>query len=395
MKTILRINLLLLAAGISALSAKSQSDRLAYAVTDTVGQVANWNFLRIVDTKTGAYSNVLATFLNASDTNDIFPGNTVPGRGIAAIAHDKKNKRLYYTPMLIDRLSYIDLKTMKTHIVTNNFTGMRQKAADQGNIFTRMVIADDNNGYALTNDGRHLVRFTTDNNPVIVNLGSLADAPGNGEISVHNGCSSFGGDIISDDENNLYLVTLRNHVFKINIQNKIAAYLGTVTGLPADFTTSSLAVDHLGTRLIIISPGDAPDIYSVDPVTLMATAVNAAQPKHTADLANTSLLRTKKMSPPAKKIVSATRVSNEIQLYPNPVTSNEFTIRFTNAGTGNYTVDVIDGKGQAVVSKPITIVGKTNAAVVKLPGLTAKGIFIVRITDRSNKTIFSDKIIVQ
>ena len=76
--------------------------------------------------------------------------------------YDKKNNRLYYTPMFIDQLRYIDLKTMKVFYVADRaFTGKPQKSSDQGNIVTRMVIASDGNGYAMTNDGTQLIQFST------------------------------------------------------------------------------------------------------------------------------------------------------------------------------------------------------------------------------------------
>ncbi len=64
--------------------------------------------------------------------------------------------------MFINQLRYIDLKTMKVYFVpTPDITSLKIKAADQSNIITRMAIGDDGNGYALTNDGNHLLHFTT------------------------------------------------------------------------------------------------------------------------------------------------------------------------------------------------------------------------------------------
>jgi hypothetical protein len=84
--------------------------------------------------------------------------------GVAAIAYDRKNNRIWFTPMFIDQLRYIDLKTMKLFYVTDNtLIGSNMKNADQSNIVTRMVIADDGNGYAVTNDGNNMVRFNTKN----------------------------------------------------------------------------------------------------------------------------------------------------------------------------------------------------------------------------------------
>ena len=40
--------------------------------------------------------------------------------GVAAAAYDKKHNRLYFTPMFVDQLRYIDLKTMKVYYVTGS-----------------------------------------------------------------------------------------------------------------------------------------------------------------------------------------------------------------------------------------------------------------------------------
>jgi hypothetical protein len=126
---------------------------------------------------------------------------------VAAMAYDRKNNRIWYTPMFIDQLRYVDLKTMKVFYVTDNaLTGMAAKSSDQSNIVTRMVIADDGNGYALTNDGNKLIRFNT-KKAIITDLGPLTDDPKNNGVSIHNYCSSFGGDMIADDDGNLIIVS--------------------------------------------------------------------------------------------------------------------------------------------------------------------------------------------
>ncbi len=228
-----------------------QADQFAYAITDMQQQGANWSYLRKIDLKTGEYSNVL---LNGTDIslraynattrkqfdapiNDARFGTAVNAAfatGVAALAYDKKNNRLYYTPMFIDQLRYIDLKTMKVFFVTDKvFTGKPQKSPDQGNIVTRMVIASDGYGYAMTNDATQMIRFSTGKKADITDLGSIADAQANKGVSIHNSCSSFGGDIIADDEGNIYVFSARNHVFKVNLESKVATHLGVITGLPS------------------------------------------------------------------------------------------------------------------------------------------------------------------
>src|SRR5690606_40297062 len=134
--------------------------------------------------------------------------------------------------MFIDQLRYIDLRTMNVYYVTaSDFTGMTVKSADQSNIITRMTIGDDGYGYALTNDGTNLIRFSTGKDFTVTNLGRLLDAPENNAVSVHNSCTSYGGDMIADNDGNLYILSARNHVFKVDIETRVATHLGSVKNL--------------------------------------------------------------------------------------------------------------------------------------------------------------------
>ena len=396
MKTILSFKLIFIISVFFFSSiVNGQSDNTGYAVTDSITTGIKWNFLRTVDIKTGNYSDTLVRLLSA---NELLPNNGItPWNGVAAIAHDKKSKRVYFTSLLLDKLSYVDLKTMTVHVALNNFTGLLPKQTDQSNIFTRMVIAEDGYGYALTNDGNHLVRFTTGNTHTATDLGPLADAQSNNENSIHNTCSSWGGDMIADDEGNLYLVTFRSFVFKINIESKIASYLGVVTGLPANFSTSGLAVDKQGNDyyFIVASSVDASSAYKLNPESLIATPINQNNGKYTADLSNSAILKTRKQLVNPKMIVSTLKVNYKIQIYPNPVVADEFKIQFANTKAGNYRVELVDANGKIVQSKSINIAGINNLVEISLTGILAKGIFVVRIVGKNNNIVYSDKIILQ
>jgi Secretion system C-terminal sorting domain len=328
--------------------------------------------------------------------NDTLPVNNLCN-GVAAMAHDKKNKRVYFTPMLIDRLSYVDLRTMRIHTVTNNFSGMVTKASDQSNIFTRMVIGDEDYGYALTNDSKHLLRFSTRNH-VIRDLGSLEDAPGN-EVSVHESCNSFGGDIIADDDDHLYLITFRNNVFRIKLRNKVAKHLGTITGLPENFTTNGVSVDEQERKLILVSSVDASDVYTVNLNSMAAHRLHSNNAWYAADLGSSNILKERDGGhhhTPDMIVSNDNMISDKIQLFPNPVTSNEFQLQFIDMEPGKYMVDILDVRGQVVTSTQVSNNGgKTNIVSVKLPQLTSKGIYIVRVTDKSNISFFSGKIVLQ
>ncbi len=390
-----------------------QTERFAYAITDVNKEGVNWSVLRKLDLQNGSFSDVL---LNGSDATplaydaatkkqlatpltDARFGNLVNaafGTGVAAIAFDKKNNRLYFTPMLYDQLRYVDLKTMKVYFVSSDFTTLKVKAADQSNIITRMTIASDGNGYALTNDGNNLIRFSTGKKSAIIDLGTLVDAPENNGVSIHNSCSSYGGDMIADDDDNLYVFSARNHVFKINIATKVATHLGTVNGLPASFTINGAAVDN-SNQVLVTSAMDISSLYTIDIKTWTATPLASAVPWRSSDLANSNLLSVRVIKPlPELLKAPETALNNKIQLYPNPVSDNQFAIQFNQQESGNYTIQVLDAVGkQSSAQNIVTVNGKNQTETVRLSPASKKGVYLVKVTNQNNKLVFSKKILVQ
>ena len=254
-------------------SAQGQTDHFAYAVTAINKGGSEWVAFRKMDTRTGEFGNII---LNVQDKSQIlFPsevnlnnavsnpaidaqGNTSPkpglGNSVAAIAYDKKNNRLYFTPMNNDQLRYIDLSTMKVFSQSDQyFSKIGKYDSKFAGPINRMVIAPDDFGYTITNDGTHIFRFTTSETPVITDLGELVDDPLNKEMTLHNNpCANSGGDLIADDAGQLFLITGSNRVFKVDINTRVATYLSTISGLPLKFTTSGAAVSEDG-KIIISS----------------------------------------------------------------------------------------------------------------------------------------------
>jgi hypothetical protein len=267
------------------------------------------------------------------------------------------------------------------------------KASDQSNIITRMTIAADGNGYALTNDGNHLLRFTTGKKITITDLGALTDHPENKQVSVHNSCTSFGGDMIADDEGNLFVFSNRTNVFKVDIATKVATYLGVVGGLPAGFTINGAAVDN-NNQVLITSAVDNTNIFSVDSRTWMASPAKSLGGWRTADLANSNLLMTRKAPPFVRLLGTIDEVDDgKIQLFPNPVTNNQFTVQF-NLSEGNYRVEVKDALGRQVTQSQAFISGKGQTKTLNLPAASTKGFYLVKIIDQDNKTVYSKKVLV-
>jgi hypothetical protein len=283
---------------------------------------------------------------------------------------------------------------MKVYFVTTtDYTGLQTKATDQSNIITRMAIGADGNGYALTNDGNHLLRFTTGKKISVTDIGGLIDAPENKSVSIHNSCSSFGGDMIADDDGNLFVFSNRTNVFKINIETKSATHLGTVSGLPPTYTINGAAVDN-NNQVLITSAVDNSNIYTVDIKTLKATVKPSSGLWKTSDLANSNLLATRKPS----SIISLLKNSDElddgrVQLFPNPVINNKFTLQFYLTD-GNYKVEVKDVLGRQVTQTLTNISGKGQLKTLSLPASASKGFYLVKVIDQNNKAVYSKKILV-
>ena len=399
-------------------SSAQQADRFAYAVTDMQQQGPSWNFLRKLNLQTGEYSQVMLSGNDASiiafdatskkqleaPVSDKLYGtiaNAAFGTGVAAMAYDKKNNRIYYTPMMIDQLRYIDLKTMNVFYVTDQvFTGKPQKSSDQGNIVTRMVIASDGNGYAMTNDGTQLIKFSTGKKLTITDLGAVVDDQANKGVSIHNSCSSFGGDMIADDNGNLYAISARNHVFKINIESKVATHLGAITGLPATYTINGAAVNEEN-KIVVASATQGGSLFTVDTKSLVATPYTIAGTVwQTADLANGNLLESgAKVKGSVIELISRTDQPNsgdgKINIYPNPITNNQFVIQFNQLEAGNYSIQVTDIMGRQVVQQAVTINGENQAQTIKLNAASSKGVYLVKVTDQSRKAVYSSKVSVQ
>lgn len=418
MRKSLRFSSLLLGTVLLTTLAQSQSDRFAYAITDVQKDGATWSYLRKLDFRSGQFTDVI---LNGTDAKQLafdatskkeltsFNSETYRGfnlqpafsSGVAAMAYDRKNNRLWYTPMFIDQLRYIDLRTMKVYyLATQDFTGMTKKSADQGNIITRMTIGDDGNGYAMTNDGAHLIRFSTGKKIVIENLGTLADATESKGVSVHSSCSSFGGDMIADNEGHLYVFSARNYVFKVNIETRIATFVGTIKGLPANFTTNGAAVTT-DNKIMVGSAMDFTNYYIVNPKDWTATAYPLTGGWRSSDLANSNLLNTSKPTKPLTEMAKGiTPVAEDlqtklVQVYPNPVVNDQFMIQFSKLEAGEYTIQVTDVMGRQVLQRIVNVSGEDQTESVKLNPASAKGFYLVNILDKTSKAVFSKKLIVQ
>jgi hypothetical protein len=387
---------------ISLLSANAQNKK-AYAVTADVKGGVNWISVKEIDLGTG---EVVKTVFDPANTAVIMKnseGQVMASRGymdvptysgVAAAAFDGKHNRVYFTNMRGSELRYFDLNSSQLTVVTNTDASFNtgDKSGEE-NVITRMVIGADGFGYALTNDGKNLIRFSTEGKPVITNLGGLIDGSKNGGVSVHNQCSSWGGDMIADAYGNLYVFSMRGLVFKVNPSTRVADHIGTVSGLPANFTINGAAVDENGD--VIVSSAVLTDSYfRINIGTLAATAGTKVvdQVWNASDLASGNIAY---RGGPGKTVISTDVKGNDIiSVYPNPVAAKFFNVAFEKITPGSYTIELTDVSGRKILNK-VAAIEVIQSQKITLPASTAAGMYLVRVIDADGKTIFNDKIVVQ
>jgi len=384
----------------------------AFAITSETQGSFNWNTVREIDLATG---NVVKTIYDAQTHNSFqlldaltktkIQLSTARGNnpalqpmynGVAAAAYDSRTNRLFYTTMRGDELRYFDFASNTSTIAyVQGISLAGGNKFDEANVITRMAIAADGNGYALTNDGSHLIQFTTGGKTVVKDLGKLMDGKKNNGISIHNLCTSWGGDMVGDVYGNLYVISMRNNIFKINPQTMVADFIGNVKGLPAAFTTNGMAVDADG-QIVLTSAAFTEGYYRVNMSTLQATAIPAKDGKvfNTSDLAGSNLLYQNDVTAnPAIKL--DVKGNAAVSIYPNPVSEGFFQVQFEKAEAGKYNIELTDASGRVVMRNIAAVSGKGQVIRLDLPQKAAQGMYMIKITSSDKKVVYSDKIVVQ
>ncbi|WP_207493930.1 T9SS type A sorting domain-containing protein [Aridibaculum aurantiacum] len=400
---------LAIAATLVSSTTHGQSNR-AFAITgDTKGSY-NWTAVREIDLATGEVIRTIYDPNNAIQPYDAVTKSAIEVAnherysvkalpmvtGVAAAAFDGRSNRLYFTNMRADELRYFDLSTNENKVFFVRGMGMAGgNKYDEANVITRMAFASDGVGYGLTNDGNKLVRFTTDQKPQITDLGPLIDGKNNGKISVHSQCTSWGGDMVGDAYGNLYLISMRNHIFKINPETRVADYVGQVKGLPADFTSNGMVVNNEG-EAVVSSAVLNSNYYRINMSTLEATPIHKKDEMvyNASDLANSNLLFQRTSS---SEVITRNEVkgNNAVSVYPNPVATRFFNISFEKVPVGQYTIALTDVSGRLVFNRALSINVPGQVEKINLPRSAAGGMYLLKVTGADKQTVYSDKIVVQ
>ena len=412
--------LLLIASFIScSVISFAQSANKAYAITGQSNGNLNWTDIREIDLSTGKVFRTIfetgKTRFTLAETsgskkltqpaNALLPNGTPDNYSptqsmVAAAAYDKRHNKLFFTPMRIGELRWMELSsrsdnarffTEQTHLLnTGNLN-------EEANHITRMVIGADGNGYAITNDGKQFTRFTTGKKTVITNLGSLIDAASNNGISIHNKCSSWGGDMVADTRGKLYLFTATKYVFSVDIESRVATYLGNIKNLSPTFTVNGAAVDN-DNNVIVSSANTFEGFYKIDIKDLSASKINTTgQVFNASDLANSNLLYENQLREEVgvANLVQREPIGNDIvSIYPNPVSNSQFKVTFDNTRAGKYDIALTDVQGRLLMNKRVNIKSSKQVETIQMKLKPAGGMYMIKVSDRNKKSIFADKIVI-
>lgn len=411
-----------IAATIGAFAQSGKNSNKTYAITGDGSSDYIWMNIRQVDLTNGQVTQTLFersqtgyimtdvqskrnTDQNSTANTNIFASTDYPtGTLVAAAAYDPNSNKLFFTPMRNGELRWLDLneKSATPHFYTLRSELLKQaNPADESLNITRMVIGADGYGYALSNDGNRFLRFTTGNKPVITELGNIIDAENNNGVSIHNKCSSWGGDMIADAFGKLYVISANHNVFVIDVDTRVATFKGTIKGLPAGYTTNAAAVDAEG-DIILGSANKFDGFYKMKLEGLTAVKLEGSDTRYNAsDFASGYLLLQKEADAARQyammnsKLPSNETASSAAHVFPNPVTNNSFSVLFDDMKDGRYSIVVADLTGRVLQTKVVAVTKGAQAERINLNPRSAKGVYLVKVLNENREVVMVEKVVVQ
>ncbi len=402
----------------SAFAANAQNANRGFAITGDGNKDFVWMNIREVDLASG---KVTKTIFDRSKTNytitdvvskkafnqttvldgtaqsaAMYPTATL----VAAAAYDNRSQKLFFVPMRLGQIRWMDASA-KGEVA--NFSSIEipgytpSNNAEEANNITRMVIAADGNGYAVTNDGSHLYKFTTGKKPTVTDLGSLIDADENKGLSVHNKCSSWGGDMIADAYGKVYIISATKNVFVVDVNTRVTTFKGTITGLPGNFTANGAAVDANG-DVVLSSATAFVGYYKMNIKDLAATVIGGSDEIYNAsDLASGNLLFQKEVDQARAANTTpliATTITSESNVFPNPITGNSFNVMLAGKLQGTYTILITDLAGRTLQTSRIALSKGQQTQQVSLSSKPSKGTYLVKLLDDKNVEVLSDRVVI-
>ena len=394
---------------------QGQKSNRTYAITGKNNNNFFWADIKEIDIVSGKVLKTIfeaeitsfkAKVINDNEARSQAPGNLKPTEfGVAACALDSRHNRLYFAPMHFADIRFLDLESkeasftvIKKNIIPISASNVVYQPEE--NQITRMVIAEDGFGYALTNDANHLIKFSTGKSAAVEDLGNLVDAASNNGLSIHNKCTSWGGDMLADAFGKLVIISANHNVFTVDVNSRVATFTGTITGLPANYTTNGAVVNNDG-DIVLSSANVFEGLYKCNFKDLKAVGIpNVDKTFNASDLANGNFLLQKEADATnkfdlTKFTLPSFEGASDAKVFPNPVTGSQFNVFFEGQKPGRYNMLFTDLAGRTISSKIITISRGNQVEICNLLPKTAKGTYLIKVLNEKKQLAFSEKIIVQ
>ncbi len=385
----------------------AQSSDRTYAITGKTNNTFYWADIKQVDIASGkVVKTVFDTEKTKHTTTFLEKQINVEGStknptafGVAACALDTRHNRLYFAPLHFSELRYVDLTESEAEftVVKSNIIPLKNggKYQTEESHLTRMVFAADGFGYALTNDSKNFLRFSTNKDAKVEDLGSLSNAPSNKEFSIFEKETGWGGDMVADAFGNLVIVTAKHHVYSVDVRTKVATYLGTISGLPEKYTTNGAAVDAQG-NLVVSSANVLEGLYKVSVQDFSATKITSTEtPFNASDLANGNMLNQKRFDLLRQGFVNNNAIRNAAKVFPNPVVGKSFNLLLSGEQSGLHQVVLTDLSGKIIQSTTLNLtIGNKNQSI-SLKNKYTRGSYFVKMYNDAKQLVLSEKIVVQ
>lgn len=365
-----------------------------FAITGKQVPQIVFNDLRTLDLNKGTSGEIFFTDQSASkvfsqslQTNFVESKNTVHNAqtaSMASLAFDQKNNSLVFVPMFSSNIYVMNNRTKEITLVEN--TAIKSVQCTIDSHITRMTATKDGIIYAMSNSGSQLIKISSENGKYSVkDLGTIKDISTNTDKKLSTMQTGFGGDMVADADGNLYVFSAFNNVFKINVRNLTSEFMGTVSGLPENYTSNGAAVNATGD--IVVGNARGEGLYEINFKTLEAKAVSGDFKMPIYDLASSYFLN--------DKAVSTAEMFTGIEINPTKVNQQFFNIKINNEKVkGNLKVELADYMGNKLMKQNINVVRNNSEFKINLSKYNA-GVYIVNIQDAAGNAIFSTKIVIE
>lgn len=365
-----------------------------FAITGKQVPQIVFNDLRTLDLNKGTSGEIFFTDQSASkvfsqslQTNFVESKNTVHNAqtaSMASLAFDQKNNSLVFVPMFSSNIYVMNNRTKEITLVEN--TAIKSVQCTIDSHITRMTATKDGIIYAMSNSGSQLIKISSENGKYSVkDLGIIKDISTNTDKKLSTMQTGFGGDMVADADGNLYVFSAFNNVFKINVRNLTSEFMGTVSGLPENYTSNGAAVNATGD--IVVGNARGEGLYEINFKTLEAKAVSGDFKMPIYDLASSYFLN--------DKAVSTAEMFTGIEINPTKVNQQFFNIKINNEKVkGNLKVELADYMGNKLMKQNINVVRNNSEFKINLSKYNA-GVYIVNIQDAAGNAIFSTKIVIE